>query len=431
MVKRQTLIGLGFCVGRCAECVWFLHLEMGSIRFMELGRIVFFSVSGSDMTTVHALKGGGEFLRRLQKEEEVQQSLRRESRRPKYSRFSQQELGSCKPMLTPRCTVAMFVSLGVMCIAIGVYALLASWSVVELVNRYDIFCIMKYATHANPMITVDEKIAFMQDATKRKNCTITMDVTKLMKQPIYVYYQLGNYFQNHRRYVKSKSERQLRGLAASSSELNDCKPEDQVNGEVIVPCGLIAWTLFNDTYDLSTNGFSSDNGTVFVNKTAIAWKSDREERFNNTVFPTNFPNNNRTTLANASQIGGGWLNESLPLSKNENLMVWMRTAALPTFRKLYGRIETDLQPGTKLTINIENYYNAYGFGGSKKLVLSTASWIGGRNDFLGLSYIVVGCASILMGLVFLYVHWKNPRPLGDRSYLSWVRKSPATSTVTS
>lgn len=202
-----------------------------------------------------ATTGGGEFLRRLQREEEVQQSLRRNSRRPKYTRFSQQELGSCKPVLTPTCTVILFVLLGVMCIMIGVYTLLASWSVVELVNRYDTFCIMKYASHANPLHTVDDKIAFMQDYNKRKNCTITMDVTKLMKQPIFVYYQLGNYFQNHRRYVKSKSERQLRGLSASRSELNDCKPEDVVNGEVIVPCGLIAWSLFNDTFEFSTNGF--------------------------------------------------------------------------------------------------------------------------------------------------------------------------------
>ena len=381
--------------------------------------------------TTATTTGRGEFLRRLQREQEVQQSLRSESRRPRYTRFSQQELKSCKPILTPRCTVVLFVLQGAMCIAIGGYTLFSSWSVVELVNRYDASCIMKHATNARPLKTVEEKIAYMQDNNKLKNCSITMEVTKLMKQPVFVYYQLGNFFQNHRRYVKSKSERQLRGLIASSSELNDCKPEDMVNGQVIVPCGLIAWSFFNDTFQLSTNGFLNDNGTVFVNKTGISWKTDREERFNDTVFPANFPNNNRTLLPNASQIGGGCLNESLPLSKNENLMVWMRTAALPTFRKLYGRIETDLEPGTTLSVYINNYYNAYGFGGSKKLVLSTATWIGGRNDFLGLSFIVVGCASILMGLVFLYVHVKNPRPLGDRSYLSWVRKSAVTSTVTS
>lgn len=124
--------------------------------------------------------GGGDFQRRLQKEE-VQQGLRRESRRPNYTKFSQQELSSCKPVLTPRCTVLLFESVGVMCIAIGVYTLLASRSVVELVNRYDTFCIMKYATQANPMKTTEEKMAFTQDYNKRKNCTITMDVKKLMK----------------------------------------------------------------------------------------------------------------------------------------------------------------------------------------------------------------------------------------------------------
>lgn len=29
----------------------------------------------------------------------------------------------------------------------------------------------------------------------------------------------------------------------------------------------------------------------------------------------------------------------------EHFIVWMRTAGLPSFRKLWGRIETQLQPG--------------------------------------------------------------------------------------
>jgi hypothetical protein len=370
--------------------------------------------------------GGGDFLRKLQKEEEAQQRLSRESRRPKYTRFSQQELASCKPFLTPMCIVFAYVLIGAICIPVGIITLQASWSVVELKFRYDTICVMQYSTPANPLTTDEAKSAFMQDYNKRKNCTITMDVTKHMKQPIYVYYQLGNYFQNHRRYVKSKSERQLQGLTPSIAELNSCKPEDRVGNNVIVPCGMIAWSLFNDTFDISTNAFYTEEGTLFVNQTAISWKSDREERFNNTVFPSaNFVNNNRTTVANVSQIGGSCLNTSQPLSMNENLMVWMRPAALPTFRKLYGRIETDLQPGTTLTVNINNLYNTYGFQGSKRLILSTTSWIGGRNDFLGFSYLVVGCVSVLIGLIFLFVHCKNPRPLGDKSYLSWVRKSAA------
>ena len=34
--------------------------------------------------------------------------------------------------------------------------------------------------------------------------------------------------------------------------------------------------------------------------------------------------------------------------QDEHFIVWMRTAGLPSFRKLYGRIDTDLPAGTKL-----------------------------------------------------------------------------------
>lgn len=56
----------------------------------------------------------------------------------------------------------------------------------------------------------------------------------------------------------------------------------------------------------------------------------------------------------------------------------MRTAALPSFRKLYGRIEEDLHAEDVLDIKIMNNYNTYSFGGTKKLVISTSSWLGGE-----------------------------------------------------
>lgn len=89
--------------------------------------------------------------------------------------------------------------------------------------------------------------------------------------------------------------------------------------------------------------------------------------------------------------------------------MWMRTAALPSFRKLYGRIEEDLDAGDVIVVNLMNNYNTYSFGGKKKLVLSTSSWLGGRNDFLGASYIFVGSTSILISIVFMALHLKNPR----------------------
>jgi hypothetical protein len=37
---------------------------------------------------------------------------------------------------------------------------------------------------------------------------------------------------------------------------------------------------------------------------------------------------------------------------NEHFIVWMRTAGLPTFRKLYGKIDQDLPAGTQLSFAI-------------------------------------------------------------------------------
>lgn len=102
------------------------------------------------------------------------------------------------------------------------------------------------------------------------------------------------------RYVKSRSDEQLKN-ANSASETTDCKPEDSAHGMPIVPCGLIAWSLFNDTYS-----FSRNNQQLTVNKKDISWKSDREHKFGKGVFPKNFQNN---TL-----IGGAKLNESIPVS---------------------------------------------------------------------------------------------------------------------
>ena len=102
------------------------------------------------------------------------------------------------------------------------------------------------------------------------------------------------------RYVKSRSDEQLRDRREENST-SACNPEDIANGKAIVPCGLIAWSLFNDTYS-----FSRDNKNLTVNKNGISWKSDREHKFGKDVFPKNFQS--------SAIRGGASLNESIPVS---------------------------------------------------------------------------------------------------------------------
>merc|ERR1712216_917110 len=99
----------------------------------------------------------------------------------------------------------------------------------------------------------------------------------MMKAPVYVYYEMTNYLQNHRRFVKSRSDEQLAGKDPANTF---CDPRLEVlnatTGEKsrVNPCGLMAWSLFNDTY-----AFEVDGVDVPVNSTDIAWKSDAKFKF--------------------------------------------------------------------------------------------------------------------------------------------------------
>lgn len=329
---------------------------------------------------------------------------RRQSKQPKYSRFTQQELPACKPLLTPGWVITTFMLVGALFIPIGVISLVASHRVVEVVHQYETECLpLQYRA------SKDSKVAYIKSNVS-KVCNTTLKVPKHMKHPIFVYYQLDNFYQNHRRYVKSRNDEQLM-KSGKENETDSCKPEATSNGLPVVPCGLIAWSLFNDTYN-----FYKVGKPLTVNKKDISWKSDREHKFGKNVYPKNFQN--------GTLIGGAKLNTSIPLSEQEDLIVWMRTAALPTFRKLYGRIEEDLQENDTISVMLLNNYNTYSFNGKKKVVLSTTSFLGGKNSFLGIAYLTVGGLCFFLAMVFFLVHIIKPRPLGDPAFLSWNRNNP-------
>ncbi|KAK2377964.1 ALA-interacting subunit [Trifolium repens] len=302
------------------------------------------------------------------------------SRRPRNSRFFRQELPASRPILTPKWVMTILTLVGLIFIPIGIGALIASKNVVEVRMRYDDICI--------PGVYKDDAITYIKDAKINKTCgSHRLIIKKKMKAPIYMYYELHNFHQNHHRYVQSKSNKQLRNKGGEK-DVGSCSPLSYTaNNEPIVPCGLIAWSLFNDTYRI----FSNDK-ELKINKKDIAWKSDKHGKFGSDVHPKNFQTE--------GLIGGGKLDENIPLSEQEDLMVWMRTAALPNFRKLYGKIEVDIEAQDNIEIVIENNYNSYEYQGKKSVVLSTTSWMGGKNDFPGIMLVAVGGLCLLLSLTY-------------------------------
>ncbi|VAI36491.1 unnamed protein product [Triticum turgidum subsp. durum] len=313
--------------------------------------------------------------------------------RPRYHAFTQQQLPACKPILSPNMVIPILVFVGLLFIPIGLACYAASNKVFEVVYRYDTKCVPKNMLH--------NKVGYIQNASINKTCTINLKIPNAMKRPIFVYYQLDRFYQNHRRYATSFNIAQLSDpKEEANADIKDCKPEAYAGkGIPVVPCGLVAWSLFNDTYSLARRprraGGIGGVEALRVIKSGISWRSERERLFGKHVYPKNFQN--------GSLVGGGRLDPRKPLSEQEELMVWMRTAAMPRFRKLYGRVEADLDAGETVAVEVRNSYNTYSFDGGKAVVLSTAGPLGGRNAFLGRAYLVTGMACLVLALLLTLV----------------------------
>jgi len=86
---------------------------------------------------------------------------------------------------------------------------------------------------------------------------------------------------------------------------------------------------------------------------------------------------------------------------DEHFIVWMKTSSLPTFRKLYGRIEGNFNKGDRLVFNLIANFEVDSFDATKTLVISNLGGMGGRNTFLGLAFTTIGSLCMVFGFVLL------------------------------
>lgn len=249
------------------------------------------------------------------------------------------------------------------------------------------------------------------DGDETTTCTVQFDIPGDISAPLYLYYKLTNFYQNHREYVESYDWDQLQGqLVALNSIDDDCKPLKSIDDRVIYPCGLVANSLFNDTI---SNLTSTEGETTYeFSNRDIAWGSDKNlykrTQYNpeDIVPPPNW----------LKRYPDGYTAENLPdLSQDEFFMNWMRTAALPSFMKLaLKNTDTTLSAGT-YSLDVEMNYPVTIFGGTKSIVITTNSVIGGRNLSLGICYLIVGGLCLTFFIVFLLKQLIHPRKVGSHS----------------
>lgn len=102
-------------------------------------------------------------------------------------------LPAWRPVPSYGSTMIIFVIFGVIFLTLGIALYVMSDKIQEATFNYNTVC-------GTPMLNGSISI-----------CNKQFDIETTMIAPVYVYYQLDNFYQNHRRYVKSRDYKQLMG----------------------------------------------------------------------------------------------------------------------------------------------------------------------------------------------------------------------------
>lgn len=372
--------------------------------------------------------------------EEETTIVKEKNKRPKENSFTQQKLKAFHPIITPKYIIPLFIALGVFLIALGAGMIYASYNVQDLIidytecdesstEYYTDIPSDKVQYHFKNDLTISPKWKYAintseSDSTEQGICKLQFQIPSDIGSPVFMFYQLENFYANHRRYVKSYSEDQLNGKAASLSDIKDtvgqnCQPlSENSEGIRIYPCGLIANSLFNDTFSslVAVNDTTED---YQMTNDGIAWSTNK-----NRMKKTQYQASEVVPPPNwIKKFPNGYDDTNMPdISTWPEFQNWMQTSALPKFSKLALRNDKESLKAGTYEVAIGLHWPVKEFNGKKSLYISTRSVIGGRNSFLGISWVVCGALCLIIALTFVAFNFLAPRKIGDVSKLSWNQK---------
>lgn len=277
--------------------------------------------------------------------------------------FFQQEMRACRPSLNSYPTTFSLAFSTIHALLAFFIALLSlGWKEVRF--RYDDVCNESFQT-----------------------CKIDFETSVLLKAPVYVYYELSNFSQNHFRFRGSVDYKQLAGQYVENEK--NCQPGplvwDNQTG-LHAPCGLRSYYTWKDYYTFP------DSWNVSTKN--ITW----EYEIGNLYKPIN----------DKYKEDQRWLKKIKGYEDEvteDKFAIWMRTAPRPHFRKLLAKLNNDISPGN-YTIDIDINFPKEDYNGKRYLVFNNLSNAGGRNlTLIGIN-ILISLVYVIGSLVSSIINYK-------------------------
>nr|ABB05176.1 miltefosine transporter beta subunit [Leishmania donovani] len=344
------------------------------------------------------------------------------------NRIEQQQLPHIYARHSPLSVSVVFFILAVAAIPIGVLVIVSGDLTTRLDFRYDHINSYKFAMGAAGEFAVNFPFNGTMYSSGVKT-RLMFSLHQSLTAPVYMQYRLSPFFQNYRYFTASVDYSQLSGRASAISKL--CAPfrfpgeatGDSVSG-YYNPCGAYPWAMFNDSISLyRTDGTLICDGSAFTAngtslaannkcvKSGIARPSDVKERYNP---PREIPGNGPMWSAGGNKSAtdpylreGYYYKEpghKIPLSIDEDLIVWLDPAFTSDVTKNYRILNVDL-PAGDYYFEITEQYPTAPYASHKFVQLATRSWIGGRSHVLGSLLIIMGGTAFIMAVTLLSVKY--------------------------
>uniref|UniRef100_A0A1A8B471 Cell cycle control protein 50A n=1 Tax=Nothobranchius furzeri TaxID=105023 RepID=A0A1A8B471_NOTFU len=159
-------------------------------------------------------------------------------KKPENTAFKQQRLPAWQPVLTAGTVLPAFFIIGLIFIPIGIGLYVTSMNIKEFQIDYT------GVDMSSPCYNCSQN--FSWNSSRPCACSLPFYLDQPYDSNVFMYYGLSNFYQNHRRYVKSRDDSQLNGNQESLKDPSkECEPYAWSSSKPIAPCGAIANSMFN------------------------------------------------------------------------------------------------------------------------------------------------------------------------------------------